>query len=152
MNETLRLTLLGSPRLLMGDQPLTGFATNKAQALLFYLAVTGQPHSRDQLATLLWDEMTNAQAKKNLRSVLPDLRHLVGWVSAHYRFCLAVVLRSDDQKGFKLLPRRWVVERTFAWLNHARRLSKDYERLTASSEAMIQIAMIRVMLRCLAPA
>ncbi len=78
MTETLHLTLLGSPRLLLGDQPLTHFATNKAQALLFYLAVTGQPHSRDQIATLLWDGMTDAQAKKNLRTVLPDLRQLVG--------------------------------------------------------------------------
>jgi transposase len=48
---------------------------------------------------------------------------------------------------FRVLPRRWVVERTFAWLGHSRRLSKDYERLPAVSEAMIYGAMSRLMLR-----
>jgi len=65
---------------------------------------------------------------------------------------LQIVLRSDDQKGFAVLPRRWVVERTFAWLNHHRRLSKDYERLPSSSETFIYISMIRIMLRRLARA
>lgn len=85
MNKLLRLNLLGSPQILVGDQPLTGFATNKAQALLFYLAVTAntgaaQPtsHSREALAALLWGEMTDVKAKQNLRAVLPDLRRLVG--------------------------------------------------------------------------
>jgi putative transposase len=52
--------------------------------------------------------------------------------------------------GFHVVPRRWVVERTFAWLSHNRRLSKDYERLCATSEAWIYLAMIRLMLRRLA--
>ncbi len=78
MNERLRLNLLGSPRVLLDGKPFNGFATNKAQALLFYLMVTGKPHSRDTLATLLWDGMTDSQAKKNLRTVLPDLRRLLG--------------------------------------------------------------------------
>ena len=54
--------------------------------------------------------------------------------------------------GFRVLKRRWVVERTFAWLTQHRRLGKDYESLTATSQAFIYIAMIRVMLRRLAPA
>jgi putative transposase len=52
--------------------------------------------------------------------------------------------------GFHVIPRRWVVERTFAWLSHNRRLSKDYERLTTTSEAWIYLAMSRLMLRRLA--
>ena len=79
MGEMLRLTLFGSPQIWADDRPLTGFATNKAQALLFYLAVAPHtPHSRDALATLLWGEMSDLQAKQNLRAVLPNLRRLVG--------------------------------------------------------------------------
>ena len=63
---------------------------------------------------------------------------------------LQIVKRSDDVKGFKVLPRRWVVERTFGWLGRYRRLSKDCEFRTDSSEAMIHIAMTGLMLRRLA--
>jgi putative transposase len=52
--------------------------------------------------------------------------------------------------GFQVLPRRWVVERTIAWIDHNRRLSKDYERLPESSEAFIYVAMSRLMARRLA--
>lgn len=72
---------------------------------------------------------------------------LLDWVTDRCRFRLQTVLRSDDQKGLVVLLRRWVVERTFAWLNYHRRLSKDYEGRTSSSEAMILIAMTRVMVR-----
>ena len=72
---------------------------------------------------------------------------LLSWVSERFKFVLSVVMRTDSQKGFKLLPRRWVVERTFGWLNHNRRLSKDYEVLPETAEAMIQLAMIHIMAR-----
>lgn len=68
------------------------------------------------------------------------LHDLTGWI-------LEIVRRCDDVKGFKVLPRRWVVERTFGWLGRYRRLSKDYEYLTDTSETMIHIAMIQLMLR-----
>jgi len=55
-------------------------------------------------------------------------------------------------RGFIALPRRWVVERTFAWLSHNRRMSKDYERLCATGEAFVYVAMTRLMVRRLARA
>ena len=58
-----------------------------------------------------------------------------------------VIKRIEEAVGFVVLPRRWVVERTFAWLGRYRRLSKDYEQLPETSEAMIYAAMVRIMLR-----
>ena len=67
------------------------------------------------------------------------------WARTAISVVLQIVRRSDDVKGFQVLPRRWVVERTFGWLIRNRRLSRDYERRTGNSEAMIKIAMIRLM-------
>jgi putative transposase len=63
---------------------------------------------------------------------------------------LAIVKRPEGTKGFLLLPKRWIVERTFAWLGRYRRLSKDYEYLPQTSEIMIRVAMIHLMIRRLA--
>jgi putative transposase len=78
---------------------------------------------------------------------------LIEWVaSLRNSNCLRleIVKRSDAIKGFYVLPRRWVVERTFGWLGRHRRLSKDYEYLTETSENMIRVAMIKLMVRRLA--
>jgi len=72
---------------------------------------------------------------------------LVDWVRETLNIALDVVERPPGQKGFRVLPRRWVVERTFGWLGRYRRLSKDYERCTKSSEGIIYIASIHTMLR-----
>jgi transposase len=58
--------------------------------------------------------------------------------------------RLMPPRGFRVLPRRWVVERTFAWISHNRRMSKDYERLCATGEAFVYAAMTRLMVRRLA--
>jgi len=60
---------------------------------------------------------------------------------------LEIVKRSDAAKGFYVLPKRWIVERTYGWLNRCRRLVKDYENLTRNHAAFIILAMIRLMLR-----
>src|SRR3954447_26852189 len=80
-----------------------------------------------------------------------EKRWLIDWVRTGYGWELAIIKRSDKDKGFRLLPKRWVVERTFGWLGRYRRLSKDYERLLETSEAMIQMAMIDIMVRRLEP-
>lgn len=72
---------------------------------------------------------------------------LVEWVQSTFGWILDIVKRSDDVKGFEVLPHRWIVERTFGWLGRYRRLSKDYEFHIKSSEAWIRVAMIHVMLR-----
>jgi putative transposase len=68
-----------------------------------------------------------------------------------YGRVIEIVKRCDDLTGFKVLPKRWIVERTFSWLGRYRRLSKDYESLPVSSEAMIHLAMINLMLHRLQP-
>ena len=72
--------------------------------------------------------------------LLSYVKNLFGW-------CWQTVLRSDTLQGFKILPRRWVVERTFAWLLQARRLNKDYEKNRRNSQSMIYLAMIAIMLK-----
>jgi putative transposase len=75
------------------------------------------------------------------RSGLPD------WVEQTFGWIVQTVLRPVNVKGFVVLPKRWIVERTFAWLARYRRHSKDYEKTTASSEAMTYIAMTNLMSR-----
>lgn len=71
------------------------------------------------------------------------------WVSTVFGWLLQPVLRPVGVKGFVILPKRWIVERTFAWINKFRRHSKDYERNTDSSKAMIHIAMTIRMIKLL---
>ena len=80
-----------------------------------------------------------------------EKRWLIDWVRAECGWELVITKRSDKEKGFKVVPKRWVVERTFGWLGRYRRLSKDYERFPETSEDMIRIAMIHIMVRRLEP-
>ncbi len=119
--------------------------------LLLAVVVTAASVSDPKGAKLLFKRL-GGHCKK-LRRIWVDGTYrgkLLAWVSEHCWFLLEPVLRSDEQKGFVLLKRRWVVERTLAWLTQCRRLGKDYEVLPASSEAMIYIAMTRLMIRRLA--
>ena len=90
---------------------------------------------------------------KKLRKIRVDggyTGQLLEWVVARFKFSLAVVPRPKQTRKFVLLPRRWVVERTFSWLNNCRRLSKSYERLTRTDEASVYISMSRIILNRLA--
>jgi len=68
-------------------------------------------------------------------------------VEAEAGIPLEIVNRSDTAKGFYVLPKRWIVERTFGWLGRCRRLAKDFENLTRTHAAFVILAMIRIMLR-----
>ena len=76
---------------------------------------------------------------------------LAGWVARYKRYVLELVRRAAGAVGWLLLPKRWVVERTFGWLGRYRIHSRDYERLTESSEAQVKMSMIHLMLRRLKP-
>jgi transposase len=75
---------------------------------------------------------------------------LIRWAHEFGGWMVEVVRKKKGQKGFQVIPRRWVVERTFAWIGKCRRLAKEYESLSASSESWIHLAMIGLMLRRLA--
>jgi putative transposase len=94
-----------------------------------------------------------------LRERFPRLKKL--WADGTYRRAFAehaaeldidveITTRLSDLPGFQVIPRRWVSERTFAWLGNYRRLSKDYEYRVYTSDAMIYVAMVHIMLRRLA--
>jgi putative transposase len=121
--------------------------------VLAVLVTAADVHDAAAACTLfhrrLWDELPR------LKVVYTDT-HYTAWyldeeVFSWSPFRREVISRPPRAAGFVKLPQRWVVERTFAWLGRSRRLSKDCERLPESSEAMIQVSMIHLMLRRLHP-
>ena len=124
--------------------------------LLLVVAVTAADIDDARAAQRVFAEMPGRDYPR-LRVVWADSKYhnyaLYDWVSRHRRpYRVAVVSRPPGTEGWKLLPKRWVVERTFAWLGRYRRLSKDHERLAATSEAMIQLGALHHHLRRLKPA
>ena len=120
--------------------------------LLTVLVTAASVQDRDAAKPLLW----------NLRKAFPKVRlawadgiyagKLVIWAKTVLKLTLAVVRRPDDLHTFQVLPRRWVVERTLAWITRCRRTVRDYERLTAHHETIVYWAMIITMSRRLAQA
>lgn len=107
-------------------------------------------HAGKQLFTAL---ATKPELLTRLEKIFADGGYrgeLVDWVQQNLHVVVEIVLKLGDQKGFQVLPKRWVVERTFAWITRNRRLARDYERLAQSSEAFIYLAMIRLGIRRLA--
>lgn len=123
--------------------------------LVWLVVVTAaSTQDRDGARTLL---AVLATRMRRLRLIWADGGYagaLVGWVASLRtwgKVRLELVARNPQGKGFQRLPHRWIVERTFGWLHRWRRLSKDYEHLTDTSECTIRVAMIYLMVRRLAP-
>ncbi len=122
--------------------------------LLAVLVTAADVHDSEAAIDLfhsrVWEEMPR------LEVVYTDSHYTAGYLDEevfdYAPFRRVVVSRPEGAEGWVKLPQRWVVERTFAWLYRSRRLSKDYEREPASSEAMIRVSMIHLMLRRLHPA
>ncbi|MDJ1498994.1 IS5 family transposase, partial [Cytophagaceae bacterium DM2B3-1] len=123
--------------------------------LLLAVIVVGAHTSEKAGAQLLLEKIKSSKRLSNLcrriKLVWVDGGYqgneLVQWVKHVWNWSWQVVKRNEDQSGFVVLPRRWVVERTFAWLSFHRRLNKDYEKTTQSSENFIYIAAIDLMLK-----
>jgi transposase len=127
-------------------------AVDTGGLLLAVLVTAASIQDRDAARPLLW----------NLRQAFPQIRlawadggyagKLVTWAKTALSLALEIVKRPDDLHTFKVLPRRWVVERTLAWITRHRRTVRDYERLGARHETYVYWAMIIVMTRRLARA
>ena len=118
--------------------------------ILAVLVLTADIQDRDGARTLL--EKVKGQFPR-LQKIWADGGYagtLVDWVKTMCGWILEIVKRRDTVKGFEVLPHRWIVERTLGWLNRSRRLSKNFERLSTSSEAMVYLAMLPLMTRRLA--
>jgi len=122
--------------------------------LLMKVVVTaGNVQDRDGAKVLLEDLAEQEALIQRLELIWADGGYrgtLISWVEETFGWKLEIVEKPEGQIGFQVLPKRWVVERTFAWLVRQRRLARDYERLPETSEAFIYVAMIRLMLRRLA--
>ncbi len=102
-------------------------------------------------ARLALSELAQQQWPR-LEKILADAiykgdKYLKEWVETTFGWEIEVVEREAGQKGFQIIPKRWVVERTFAWLGRNRRLSKDYEFLPQTSETWIYLAMVVLLTR-----
>jgi putative transposase len=114
--------------------------------LIMAVVVTGAHiQDRDGLK-LLCQQMKGRYAR--LYVILADAGYqgLHNFTFLYFGWLLQIIRRRDLKPGFNILPKRWIVERTFAWLGYQRRLSKDYESSTHMSEAFIMLANIRLCL------
>jgi putative transposase len=122
--------------------------------LLVRVVVTaGDVQDRDGAKLVLEGLAENKELIKRLELIWADGGYrgtLIAWVEEVFGWKLEIVEKQEGQIGFQILPKRWIVERTFGWLVRQRRLARDYERLPETSEAFIYIAMIRIMVRRLA--
>ena len=118
------------------------------------LGVAVGPADEDDRVGARWVFAARDRRWPDLQLVWADQHYtgeLEAEVQARYRIHLEIVRKAADQRGFVVLPRRWVVERTIAWQGRSRRLSKDYEHATEYSESWCYLASIQLLLKRLRP-
>jgi putative transposase len=157
-SQTVKATEIAQERGYDGGKKITGRKRHiivDTLGLLLVVLVTVASADDGTIAPEVLGQLT-AEHRSRLEVVWADGKyhnhHLEGWlvqVGAGYR--VEVVGRPPGSVGYVKLPKRWVVERTFAWLGRYRRNSRDYERYAESSEAMIQVSSIHRMLKLLKP-
>lgn len=157
-SQTVKATEIADGRGYDGGKKITGRKRHivvDTLGLLLVVVVTVASADDGTIAPKVLGRLT-AEHRTRLELLWADGKyhnhHLNGWMvetEAGYR--IEVVSRPPGSKGYVRLPRRWVVERTFAWLGRYRRNSRDYERSTGASEAMIKVSSIHRMLRLLKP-
>lgn len=160
-SQSVKTTELGGERGYDGGKKITGRKRHIAVdtlGLLLAVVVTSAAIDDAAAAPLVLTQLDREHFPR-LEVVWGDTKYhnyrLYDWLESQRRrlpWRLEIVSRPQDAKGFVLLPKRWVAERSFAWFGRSRRLSKDYERRTDSSECMVRMRAIHLLLRRLAPA
>jgi transposase len=157
-SQTVKATEVADERGYDGGKKITGRKRHilvDTLGLLLVVVVTAASADDGTIAPEVLGRLT-AEHRSRLKLLWADSKyhnhHLNGWlVRTKAGYAIEVVSRPPGSVGYVKLPRRWVVERTFAWLGRYRRNSRDYERFARSSEAMIKVSSIHRMLRLLNP-
>ena len=155
-SQTVKATEVGGPRGFDGGKRLNGRKRHivvDTLGLILAVMVTGAAADDGTAAPGVLGKLTR-EAFPRLAKLWADNKYrnhsLDDWISEHGWYVIEIGSRPEGAEGFQVIKWRWVVERTFAWLGRCRIHSRDYERRTQSSEAQVQISMIRLMLRRLA--